>query len=157
MRTAVFPGSFDPVTLGHLDIMERASDCFDKLIVAVMKNNGKNSFLDFDARIELLSQVIPARDNISVMSFDGLLADFVRINDACVIVRGLRDGKDLDYEIPLAQGNMKLYSKADTVFYVTRPEYSYISSSAVRELASYGADISDYVPGPVAEYINNRR
>ena len=140
MSTAVFPGSFDPVTTGHVDLICRASRMFDRLVVGV----------------EMLQEIVKDQDNITVCSFEGLLVDFVRQQKADAIIRGLRSSGDFEYELPLAQANYKMNQNADTVFLATAPEYSYISSSAVRELLRYQADISEYVPETVLHYMKEQ-
>ena len=136
MKTAVFPGSFDPVTSGHLDLIKRASKMFDRLILGVLINSSKKPLLTVEERVRLLKEVTKDLKNVEVEAFDGLLVDFVDRCDADVIVRGLRTSNDFEYELPLAQANYKLNESADTIFLATSPEYSYISSSAVKELIS---------------------
>lgn len=142
MKTAVFPGSFDPVTSGHLDLIKRASKMFDRLILGVLINSSKKPLLTVEERVRLLKEVTKDLKNVEVEAFDGLLVDFVDRCDADVIVRGLRTSNDFEYELPLAQANYKLNESADTIFLATSPEYSYVSSSAVKELMRYNADIS---------------
>ncbi len=149
-KTAVYPGSFDPVTTGHLDIIERAARQFDRLVIAVLQNEGKHPLFSTEERVEMLKAVTKDMENISVCSFGGLLVDFVREQQAAVIVRGLRAVTDFEYELQLAQANYKLYDKADTVFFVANPQYSYISSSAAREVAHFGGDVSLFVPDIIA-------
>ena len=146
MKTAVFPGSFDPVTSGHLDLIKRASKMFDRLILGVLINSSKKPLLTVEERVRLLKEVTKDLKNVEVEAFDGLLVDFVDRCDADVIVRGLRTSNDFEYELPLAQANYKLNESADTIFLATSPEYSYVSSSAVKELMRYNADISGFVP-----------
>ena len=147
MKTAVFPGSFDPVTSGHLDLIKRASKMFDRLILGVLINSSKKPLLTVEEGVRLLKDV-------EVEAFDGLLVDFVDRCDADVIVRGLRTSNDFEYELPLAQANYKLNESADTIFLATSPEYSYVSSSAVKELMRYNADISGFVPEEALKYLN---
>lgn len=151
MKTAVFPGSFDPVTIGHLDLIKRASDMFDKLVIGVLVNSAKVPLLSVEERVDMLKELTKDLGNVSVQSFGGLLVDFVDMTGASVIVRGLRTAQDFEYELPLAQTNYKLNSNADTIFLATSPEHSYISSSAVKELLRYGADIRSMVPKQVYE------
>ena len=154
MKTAVFPGSFDPVTSGHLDLIKRASKMFDRLILGVLINSSKKPLLTVEERVRLLKEVTKDLKNVEVEAFDGLLVDFVDRCDADVIVRGLRTSNDFEYELPLAQANYKLNESADTIFLATSPEYSYVSSSAVKELMRYNADISGLVPEEALKYLN---
>ena len=153
MSTAVFPGSFDPVTTGHVDLIRRASRMFDRLVVGVSVNSAKQPLFSKEERVAMLREITADQDNIEVSSFEGLLVDFVKEQHADAIVRGLRTPGDFEYELPLAQANHKLSVQADTIFLASAPEYSYISSSAVRELLRYQADISGYVPETVLRYM----
>jgi pantetheine-phosphate adenylyltransferase len=153
MSTAVFPGSFDPVTTGHVDLIQRASRMFDRLVVGVLVNSAKQPLFSKEERVAMLREITVDQDNIEVSSFEGLLVDFVKEQHADAIVRGLRTPGDFEYELPLAQANHKLSVQADTIFLASAPEYSYISSSAVRELLRYQADISGYVPETVLRYM----
>lgn len=153
MSTAVFPGSFDPVTTGHVDLIRRASRMFDRLVVGVLVNSAKQPLFSKEERVAMLREITVDQDNIEVSSFEGLLVDFVKEQHADAIVRGLRTPGDFEYELPLAQANHKLSVQADTIFLASAPEYSYISSSAVRELLRYQADISGYVPETVLRYM----
>ena len=153
MSTAVFPGSFDPVTTGHVDLIRRASRMFDRLVVGVLVNSAKQPLFSKEERVAMLREITADQDNIEVSSFEGLLVDFVKEQHADAIVRGLRTPGGFEYELPLAQANHKLSVQADTIFLASAPEYSYISSSAVRELLRYQADISGYVPETVLRYM----
>ena len=153
MSTAVFPGSVDPVTTGHVDLIRRASRMFDRLVVGVLVNSAKQPLFSKEERVAMLREITADQDNIEVSSFEGLLVDFVKEQHADAIVRGLRTPGDFEYELPLAQANHKLSVQADTIFLASAPEYSYISSSAVRELLRYQADISGYVPETVLRYM----
>lgn len=153
MSTAVFPGSFDPVTTGHVDLIRRASRMFDRLVVGVLVNSAKQPLFSKEERVAMLREITADQDNIEVSSFEGLLVNFVKEQHADAIVRGLRTPGDFEYELPLAQANHKLSVQADTIFLASAPEYSYISSSAVRELLRYQADISGYVPETVLRYM----
>lgn len=153
MSTAVYPGSFDPVTTGHVDLIRRASRMFDRLVVGVLVNSAKQPLFSKEERVAMLREITADQDNIEVSSFEGLLVDFVKEQHADAIVRGLRTPGDFEYELPLAQANHKLSVQADTIFLASAPEYSYISSSAVRELLRYQADISGYVPETVLRYM----
>ena len=154
MKTAVFPGSFDPVTKGHKDLIYRASKMFDTLIIGVLTNSSKQPLLTVKDRVRLLEEVVSDMPNVRVESFEGLLVDFVDKCNADVIVRGLRTAQGFEYELPLAQANYRLNCNADTVFLATSPKYSYVSSSAVKELIRYNADISDFVPKEALKYLN---
>ncbi len=146
MKRAIYPGSFDPVTYGHIDIIERASKMFDELIVAVLSNKAKSPLFSVDERVNILNEVLGDLTNVSVLSYGGLLVDFAMAVDAGVIVRGLRAVTDFEYELQLAQTNKVLNQRVDTVFLTTSLEYAYLSSSTVREVASYGGDIDKFVP-----------
>lgn len=156
MSRAVFPGSFDPVTRGHMDLISRACKLFDELVIGVLINSGKSPLFSLEERVEQLKLLTETMDNVTVASFDGLLVDFVDQIKADVIVRGLRTPQDFEYELPLAQANHKLNGRADTVFLATEPGYSYISSSAVKELLRYQGDISLFVPSQVEQRIKEK-
>ncbi|MCB0974410.1 MAG: pantetheine-phosphate adenylyltransferase [Actinobacteria bacterium] len=149
MATALCPGSFDPVTMGHLDIINRASQYFDRLIVATIRNPQKSKALfDLDERQEMLAEVTAHLPNVEVESFAGLLVDFARDRGADAIVKGLRAVSDFEYELQMAQMNQKL-SGIDTFFLTTAPRYSFLSSSLVREVARFGGDVRSMVPPEV--------
>jgi pantetheine-phosphate adenylyltransferase len=154
-RLAVYPGSFDPPTLGHLDVVERAAKLFDELIVGVGVNRSKAPFLSDEERIEALMLACKPYSNVKVASFDGLLIDFAKSVNATAIVRGLRATADFEYEFQMAMVNRRLDKKIETVFLMTRWEYSYLSSSIVREVAVLGGDFSEMVP-PAVEPIVRR-
>lgn len=161
MRTAVYPGSFDPVTLGHLDIVGRAAGVFDRLVVAVLENPRKSPLFPLDERLALLRDSIatlaPAvRDRVEVASFDGLTVEFCRLRGAASIVRGLRVISDFELELQLAHNNRKLAPDVDTVFLMTALEHGYVSSTLVREIASFGGDVAGMVPAPVAAALRSR-
>ncbi len=145
MRRAVCPGSFDPVTLGHLDIVERASAIYDEVTVAVLVNKKKSSLFTVDERMDLLRQVTATYGNVRVDSFHGLLVDYCRTKQIPVIVKGLRAISDFDYELQMAQMNHGL-AGVETLFMTTNPLYSFLSSSLVKEVATYGGDVSGLVP-----------
>ena len=155
MRRAVCPGSFDPVTNGHLDIVGRASRLFDEVIIGVLINQHKTGLFTIDERIEMLREVTAPYDNVRVESFRGLLVDFCREQSAAVVVKGLRAVSDFDYELQMAQMNIGL-SGVETLFMPTNPSYSYIASSLVKEVAKWGGDISTYVPDVVRERMVTR-
>lgn len=150
MKTAIYPGSFDPVTLGHFDIIERASKIFDKLIVGVLNNSAKSPLFSVGERVNMLKDVTAYYHNVEVLSFDGLLIDFVRSNNANVIVRGLRAITDFDYELQLAQMNRVIAPEIDTLFLTTNLKYAYLSSSMAKEVAMYGGDISSFLAPEIA-------
>ena len=146
MTRGIYPGSFDPVTFGHLDIIERSAGIVDELIVAVLINSAKKSLFSVSERVKMLSEMLDGHDNIKVESFDGLLVDYARSKNASIIVRGLRAVTDFEYELQIAQMNRTIYGEIDTIFLTTSLEYAYLSSSIVKEVASYGGDISHFVP-----------
>ncbi|MCR5815682.1 MAG: pantetheine-phosphate adenylyltransferase [Ruminococcus sp.] len=157
MRIAVCPGSFDPVTLGHLDIIERASSLFDKVIVLVSFNPAKNkSVFSVNERMEMIQKVTTHLENVVVDCYNGLLADYLKMTGACAIVKGLRAVSDFEYEFQMALANKKLYSGAETVFLTTRGENMYLSSSLVKELASFGGEIADFVSPEIHDFIYER-
>ena len=153
MTRAIYPGSFDPVTFGHLDIIERSTKIADELIVAVLTNSAKKSLFSIDERVKMLSDLLSDHKNIRVESFGGLLVDFAKQNDASIIVRGLRAVTDFEYELQISQMNRTIYSEIDTIFLTTSLEYAYLSSSIVKEVASYGGDISHFVPESIVDKI----
>lgn len=155
MKIAVYPGSFDPVTKGHLDILERASSMFDKVIIAVLKNNSKKSYLPTSDRVELIKKSIEDIGllNVEVGSFDGLTIDYARKMGAKFLIRGLRAVSDFEYEMQLSQTNQAIAPEIGTVFLITKPKYNFISSGIVKELSSLGQDVSKFVPKSVVEYL----
>lgn len=153
MRIGVYPGSFDPVTLGHLDVIYRSSKLVDKLIIGVLNNSAKKPLFTVEERVTMLEEATKEFDNVVVESFDGLLVDFADLKGANVIIRGLRAITDFEYELQIAQTNHKVNPKVDTLFLTTSVEYSYVSSSVVREIGMYGGDISSFVPANVVERV----
>lgn len=149
-RVAVVPGSFDPITYGHLDIIERASRVFDKLYISVLKNSSKNGLFDTEERLALIRETTKNLDNVEVVSFNGLLIDFCHTVNARAIIRGLRAVSDFEYEMQLTSMNRKLDSSIETIYMMTNNNYSFISSSIVKEVAKYNGKIEDVVP-PVVE------
>jgi len=156
MKIAVCPGSFDPVTLGHVDILTRASKLFDKVIVLVSINPLKNASFTADERVSMLKKVTKGIPNIEVDAFNGLLADYLKATGASAIVKGLRAVSDFEYEFQMALANKKLYCDAETVFLTTSAENMYLSSSVVKQIASFGGDISHFVPASILNEIRNR-
>lgn len=155
MRKAVCPGSFDPVTNGHLDIISRASDLFDEVTVAVLINKSKQGMFSVDERLEMLRIVAADYPNVKIDAFEGLLVDFCKANGITAIVKGLRAISDFDYELQMAQMNRSL-AGVETVFVPTSPEYSFLASSLVKEVATYGGDVSGLVPEDVLRRLRDR-
>ena len=156
MKKAIYPGSVDPVTYGHLDIIRRAASIFDEITVSVLNNRGKSPLFSVSERVNILKEVTKDLPNVTVDSFDGLLVDHAIKSGADVVIRGLRAITDFEYELQLAQTNRKLCEKVDTVFLTTSLDYAYLSSSTVKEVASYGGDISKFVPQYVADQIYSK-
>ena len=152
-RIAVYPGSFDPATVGHEDMIRRAAAQFDRLIVAVLHNPAKRGFFPVEERVRMLEKITADLPNVTVDRWDGLLVDFVKKTGATAVVRGLRQVSDFETEMTMAQANSRLLPGMETVFLMTRPEQGCISSSVVREIASFGGDVSQFVPARVAEDI----
>ena len=150
------PGSFDPVTLGHIDIIKRASKMFDKVVVAVLVNPGKKPSFSINERIELLRVVTRDIEKVEITSFNGLLADYAREQNAVAVVKGLRAMSDFEYEFQMALTNKKLNPELETIFLTTSAKYMYLSSSMVKQVASFGGDISDFVPACLYDKIYNR-
>lgn len=155
MRRCLCPGSFDPVTYGHLDVIERASRLFDEVVVAVLVNVSKKGLFDVDERIEMLEETCSHLPQVRIESFGGLLVDFARQHDIPAVVKGLRAVTDFDYELQMAQMNHRLTS-LETLFVATNPEYSFLSSSLVKEVASYGGDVAGLVPEPVLRRLRDK-
>ncbi|MEE0410510.1 MAG: pantetheine-phosphate adenylyltransferase [Clostridia bacterium] len=156
MRIAVYPGSFDPITNGHLDIIERASRIFDKVIVGVLNNKNKKPRFTSDERVMLIKKVTSHLDNVETASFDGLLVDFAKRQNASVIIKGLRTVNDFEYEFQMALLNKTLDNECETMFMMTNSKYSYISSSMVNELAGYKGDLAGLVPSEIIQYIKDK-
>ena len=152
-KIAIYPGSFDPITLGHLDIITRSSSIFDKVIVAITQNRKKQPFLDIDTRIDLAKKSINLK-NVEVLSFDNLLVDFATGNNACIILRGIRAVSDFEYEFQLAGMNKQLNKNIETIFMTPNEKYANISSSLVREISQLNGDISKFVPNIVVEKLS---
>ena len=154
MRRAIYPGSFDPVTLGHLDIIKRAAAIFDELIVCVSVNSAKDSGLfSPEERVELIRRVTEDLPNVKADCSREQVAEYARRSRSRVLVKGLRAVSDYEAEIQMAMINAKLYSRLDTIFLYTRPKYAYLSSTVVKEMARYGADLSDFVPRQIIEEV----
>ena len=145
-KIAVYPGSFDPITNGHIDVIKRASKVFDHLIVAVLVNDSKKSMITLDERLDILKHSIDNLDNVSFDSFSGLLVDYCKEKQLSAIVRGLRAISDFEFELQMAQMNRQLYDETETVFFTTSEQYSYLSSSLVKEVAKFGGKIDGLIP-----------
>ena len=156
MITAVYPGSFDPATYGHLDIIKRASISFDRVIVGVLHNSAKSPLFSVEERVKILTKATKDIPNVEVKAFEGLSVNFARENHAQVIVRGLRAVTDFEYELQIAQLNRVIAPDIDTVFLTTNLKYAYLSSSSVKEVAAYGGDISNFVTAGVAEEVHKK-
>ena len=153
MSIAIYPGSFDPVTLGHLDIIERAAKISDELIVAVLMNSSKSPLFSVEERVNILKEATKDIPNVEVKSFEGLSVNFARDNHAQVIVRGLRAVTDFEYELQMAQTNRVLAPDIDTVFLTTSLEYAYLSSTIMKEVARFGGDLSKFGPSEIVEAV----
>ena len=153
MKNAIYPGSFDPVTLGHLDIIRRSSRLVDHLIVGVLNNNTKTPLFSVDERVNMLKDVTKDIDNVEILSFRGLLVDFAKEHQVQTIIRGLRAVTDFEYELQMAQTNRVLEPEVDTTFLITSLEYAYLSSTVVKEVAAFGGDIHKFVPDFVEKEI----
>ncbi|TDC90113.1 pantetheine-phosphate adenylyltransferase [Saccharopolyspora aridisoli] len=155
MRRAVCPGSYDPVTNGHLDIIERASGLFDEVVVAVLINKSKKGLFSVDERLEMLREVTAQLPNVRIDSWHGLLVDYCKANEIGAIVKGLRAVSDFDYELQMAQMNQQL-SGVETMFMSTNPLYSFLASSLVKEVATYGGDVSNLLPPKIEQRLRER-
>ena len=153
---AVYPGSFDPVTNGHLDIIERSAKMFDKLYVAVLKNSSKTPLFTLEERCGLIDRVTGHINNIEILSFDGLLVDFMKAVKADIIIKGIRAVSDFEYEFQMALTNHELYNDAETLFIPTSKDYMFLSSSIVKEIAGYGGSLEGLVPDSLIPVINKR-
>lgn len=157
MKIAIYPGSFDPITKGHLDVLKTSSEIFDKIIIAVSKNSNKTGFLTVEERLDLIKASVEGMDNVEVDSFEGLTVEYAKSKGAKVLIRGLRAVSDFEYEMQLSQTNSALLEDIKTVFLITKPKYNFISSSTVKDISLLGGDISKFVPEPVNEYLIKRR
>lgn len=150
MLRAIYPGSFDPVTYGHLDVIERSCKIVDELIVGVLDNNAKMPLFSAEERVKMLKEVTSSMKNVEIVPFHGLLIDFAKMKEADVVIRGLRAITDFEYELQMSQTNHKLAPNIETMFLTTNIEYSYLSSTTVKEIAAFGGDISQFVPEAVS-------
>jgi len=156
MKIAIYPGSFDPVTSGHLNIIRRAANIFDKLIVCVMVNSSKSPMFSREERVDLIRRVVEDLDNVEVDSSDELLADYAKRKGGCVIIKGLRAGSDFENEFQMALINHKINPNLDTMFLTSEHQYMYLSSSAVKELGFYDVDLSDFLPEQIIPEFKRR-
>ncbi|MCP1101098.1 pantetheine-phosphate adenylyltransferase [Aequitasia blattaphilus] len=157
MKKSIYPGSFDPVTFGHLDIIKRGSKMTDELIVGVLNNKGKIPLFSVEERVKMLGEITKELPNVIVLPFEGLLVDFAKEVKADSIIRGLRAITDFEYELSMAQINHKLYGDLESVFLTAALEYAYLSSSLVKEVAAFGGDVSQFVPQYVADKLREKR
>jgi len=155
VKRVVCPGSFDPITFGHLDIIKRASSIFDEIVIAVLVNQTKQTLFTVDERIEMIGEVTAQYKNVKVASWSGLLVDYCKANDISMIVKGLRAVTDFDYELQMSQINLQLQG-VETLFMSTAPAHSFLSSSLVKEIASYGGEVSSYIPEPILKRLKAR-
>ena len=153
MKRAIYPGSFDPLTLGHLDMIKRSAKIVDELVIGVLNNSAKNSLFSLDERVSMIKEMTESMPNVTVASFDGLLVDYMKEINATIIVRGLRAVTDFEYELQIAQTNHVENPEVETIFLTTSLQYSYLSSTIVKEFASYGGDISKFVPAQFIDRI----
>lgn len=153
MTIAIYPGSFDPITNGHIDILKSGAEIFDKVIIAVSYNANKKGFLSIDERVDLIRKSVVELSNVEVDSFEGLTVEYAKRKGANVLLRGLRTSFDFEYELQLSQTNNALYKDIKTLFLITKPEYNFISSSMVREILANKGDISKFVPKAVEEFL----
>lgn len=156
MKIGIYPGSFDPITLGHLDVIQRSAKIMDELVIGVLANSSKTPLFTVEERVKLIECVVKELPNVKVMAFDGLTVDFAKDLGAKFLIRGLRAITDFEYELQIAQTNHKLDEEIDTVFFTTSVEYSYLSSSIVKEIASYDGDISKFVPNSIIQVIYDK-
>ncbi len=157
MNSVIYPGSFDPITNGHLDLIERASKIFDKVYVATAMNDEKKPLFSTNERVELLKEVCAHLDNIEVINFDGLLVDIVSRLDVSAVLRGLRAVTDFEFELQMALMNRQLNKKCETIFMAPSPQYSFVSSTIIKEIARHDGDISKYAPAKVLSALNDKK
>lgn len=155
-KIVLYPGTFDPITTGHLDLIERAARLFDRVVVAVASSTSKNTLFDIDERVELVRQVVVDMDNVEVCGFSGLLVDFAEKKQANVLLRGLRAVSDFEYEFQLANMNRRLAPNLESLFLTPAEQFSFISSTLVREIAALGGNVTEFVPKPVLEALQKK-
>ena len=153
MKIAIYPGSFDPITKGHLDILNNASQIFDKVVIAVAHNGEKKGFLSIEERVNLIKQSVIEMPNVEVDTFEGLTIEYAKKRGANVLIRGLRAVSDFEYEMQLSQMNSALAPEINTIFLITKPKYNFISSSTIKEIFLNNGDVSKFVPEPVFDYL----
>ena len=156
MLTGIYPGSFDPVTYGHLDIIKRSAEMVDELVVGVLNNKAKTPLFSVEERVKMLEEVTKDIPNVKIIPFEGLLVDFAHKLNAKIVIRGLRAITDFEYELQIAQSNRKVAPEIDTVFLTTSIDYAYLSSSIVKEYASFGVDVEQFVPAGVVDRIKEK-
>ena len=156
MKTAIYPGSFDPMTKRHMDVLERAASMFDKIIIAVLDNTKKKCLLSTEERVNLIKKSVAHLTNVYVDSFDGLTIEYARTQGATVLIRGLRAVSDFEYEMQLSQMNSALAPEINTIFLITKPEYNFVSSSVIKEIVMMGGDISEFVPENVKDFLEEK-
>lgn len=156
MKIAIYPGSFDPITKGHLDVLMTGAEIFDKVIIAVSRNRMKNQFISVEERLELIKASVAHLPNVEVDAFEGLTVEYAKSKGAKILLRGLRAVSDFEYEMQLSQTNSALAHDIKTVFLTTRPKYNFISSSTVKDIVLLGGDTSKFVPEPVEKYLNEK-
>ena len=156
MKIAIYPGSFDPITKGHLDILKTGAEIFDKVIIAVARNSDKKGFLTVEERVQLIKDSVSDLENVEVDSFEGLTIEYAKKRDAKVLIRGLRAVSDFEYELQMSQTNHKIEPEIETLFLTTSLEFSFLSSTTVKEVASFGGDITQFVPEVIVKKIKEK-
>ena len=153
---AIYPGTFDPLTLGHVDLIERSAEIFDRVIIGVVKRPSKETLFTFEERVSMANDVVRDLENVDVDGFDGLLIDYAKSKGARLLIRGLRAYSDFEYEFQMALTNRKLAGEIETLFMMPKEIHSYVSSSTVREVARFGGDVSEFVPAPVLKALGEK-
>ena len=155
-KKAIYPGSFDPITNGHIDIINRAINVFDEVHVVVMKNHLKSGYFSIQERINFIDTIFESNPNVKVEGYEGLIVNYAQKKDIFTMIRGLRAVSDFDYELQMAMTNRQLFEKLDTVFFMTDNKFSYLSSSLIKELAGFGGDVTNFIPNIVIEALKER-